>query len=401
MSLDDEKQNTINKNIGYGLWRFFTNQTRKMRPGVVIVVALICLFVFDQQFRCLERHPYIALRNEQRSHVVLPYFLRCMHRIEPTVVFLGASILQGVTNTWPHETAPALIEQNLDKIGKKVYCLNTATMGNNMGDQLAVTRASLWNGADGIVLSIHYKLFSDHTFVGNPLRIRDNAFYLRTERPLRPLLHDAFKMRRSEWRNILLRGHLKNFWRLYRNRGLITFKNSGSMDNYLQQFEDWYEGRLGVVLETGRAGRNVLRRLNPDERDGEYLWKNMLEFSHETDREVFGKIHIDDDNVHLQLLEHWGKMVGDAGRPALVFFTPFNRELIDEQHYFDWEDHEAFRERVRSMLEKRGIKVLDLTDAVGCAHFTDADHLTKKGHKILAEALQSHVLALVEGAQGP
>jgi hypothetical protein len=387
-------------NIANNIWRFFTRQARKTRPGIVILIAVILLILFDIRFRKLESHPYLALRNEYRSQVVLPYYLRSMHRVNPTVVFLGASVLQGVTNTWPHETASALIEQTLDERGKKIYCLNTATMGNNMGDQLAITRASLWNGADAVVLSIHYKLFADHPLVGNPLRFRDSAFYLRNERPLRPLLYGAFKMRRSEWRNVLIRGHLKNFWRLYRYRALITLKSTGSTDNIAQQFEDWYESKLGVVFESGQTGRNILRRLNPDDRDGEYFWKNMLDFAHESEREVYGQVHVGDDNIHLQLLEQWAEMVRESGRSALVYFTPFNRELIDQQGYFDWDDHWAFCVRVQRMMSERGITVLDLTDAVPSAKFTDADHMTRSGHRLLADALLPHVVDMVDEAEG-
>ncbi len=383
-------------------WRYFTRQARQIRPGVVILIALLLLPAFDQQFRKLEKHPYLALRNEQRSHVVMPYYLRVMHKVDPTVVFLGASVLQGITNTWPHETAPALIEQTLNKEEKKVYCLNTATMGNNLGDQLAITQASLWNGADALVLSIHYKLFSDHPMVGNPLRIRDNAFYLRNVRPLRPLLHGLFKMRRKEWRNVMLRGHLKNLWRLYRYRGLITFKNTGLMDSYMMQFEDWYERKLGVVLETGKTGRNVLRRLNPDERNAaDDMWKNMLDFAHDSEREVYDKIQMDDENPHWRVLELWAEMVRDSGRPALAYFTPFNRELIDQQHYFKWKDHEAFRAKATAMLTENNIRVLDLTDAEPSANFTDADHLNRNGHKVLAEKLLPQIVEMIDEVKAP
>ncbi|MBZ0270839.1 hypothetical protein K8I61_02295 [bacterium] len=374
-------------------------QARMVRPWVALLVAAVLLLVLDRAMLSLESRPGLALRNEYQSTNALSYMLARMKRVDPSVAFLGASVLQGVTNTTPEETAPVLVEAMLREQGIQAHTFNTATMGANFGDQYAIARAALKSGADAIVLSTHYKLFSSHIAVGNPLRYRELAFHVRGDPSLGDLRKD-YEIDATEWLRIRLRGNLENVWALYRLRSVFWNSVTGSMDSPFDQLQDAWARRIGVNLE-GDVGRNVLRNLDPARRDRTNIWKEMIEFHHEREREIYEQVHLNRYNVYLRLLRRTIAQVHDAGVPILVYLTPINRALNDEQRYFTWQSFDNFREVVARAAKDEGARVVDLSHAIPPAHFTDLDHLTRRGHAMLAEALAPPIAELLAERKTP
>lgn len=372
-------------------------QVRAVRPGRALAVTLILILAAETQVRRLENFPDLVLRNEGHRQDALPYMLMRMKRVDPSVAFIGASVMQGLATTKPEETAPVLIEKRLREEGAAATCFNMASMGAQMGDHFAVTSAAIRNGADALVVSIHYKLFSSHSMFDNPMRYSQLAFYLRTEPDIGELL-GKFRISPADWMAIRVRGNVANVWGLYRYRGLITQLVTGSPHNPLVQLEDAWADRLGVVIESD-PGRNIIRTLEKKNRNREDIWQDMLPQHHESEREVFSQMEINRYNIHGRMLVKLVKAAEEARVPLLLYYTPQNRELIDREKYFIWDNFAHFKKKIEAAVGDSPAEIVDLTDAVPAAYFTDADHITKKGHAVLAEALYPHVRALVERAE--
>ncbi len=72
--------------------------------------------------------------------------------------------------------------------------------------------------------------------------------------------------------------------------------------------------------------------------------------------------------------------------PAVAFFTPTNHTLVGE--YIDNPQYLERAAYLRALLEKRGIRVLDLDRAIAAPEFFDEVHLTAAGQRHLASLLE-------------
>lgn len=372
--------------------RWYYRQVRAMRPWRVCLIAFALLVILDVRVRKIESIPDLVYRNETRHQAATPYMLARMRSGTPSIAFLGDSVMQGLVTTPPDRTAAVLIQNQLRANGFDVTGFNLSSMGAQMGDHYAVGVGAMRNGADALVVSIHYKLFSSHPMFANPLRYKQTAFYLRDEPDLGPALA-KLGVSPKEWLAIRVRGNLANVWGLYRYRGLLSQLATGSYDNPLVQIEDRWAKRLGVVIESD-PGRNILRALEARDRDRENLWMDMLKTHHDAEREVFSQMEINRYNDHVAMLVRLAKCAKKNRVPMLMYYTPQNRRLIDRENYFNWENFAYFQRKLAEAVEGTGIRVADMTDAVPAEHFTDSDHITRRGHEILATELYPHVAAL-------
>ncbi len=372
--------------------RWVFRQVRAMRPGRVCLIAFFLLVVLDVRVRKIESIPDLVFRNETRHQAATPYMLARMRAGTPAIAFLGDSVMQGLITTPPDRTAAVLIQNQLRANGHDVTAFNLSSMGAQMGDHYAVGVGAMRNGADAIVVSLHYKLFSSHPMFTSPLRYKQTAFYLRDEPELGEAL-GKLGVSPKEWLAIRVRGNLANIWGLYRYRGLLSQLVTGSYDNPLVQIEDRWAKRLGVVIESD-PGRNILRALEARDRDRENLWMDMLKVHHDAEREVFGQMEINRYNDHVAMLVRLAKKAKKSHVPMLMYFTPQNRRLIDRENYFNWENFAYFQRKLAEAVEGTDVHVADMTDAVPAEHFTDSDHITRRGHEILAAELYPHVAAL-------
>ncbi|MCZ7583689.1 MAG: SGNH/GDSL hydrolase family protein [Deltaproteobacteria bacterium] len=374
---------------------FLIGQIRKARPAVAILIALVLLAVADRRLRAIENIPDLVLRSEYRSQAALPYMLARMRKDDPSVVFLGASVMQGVTNTMPEDAFPMVIRSKLRAKGREVYCFNTATMGHNIGDQYCLAAAAITNGADALVLAAHYKLLSSHPIVGNPLRFKQFAYFLRTEKGHRKLIARTFEISRFQWWGILLRGKLSNIWGLYRYRELVPYLLTGSMDDPLLQFQDAYARQWNLTFE-GEIGRNVLRGFDLQERERDDLWKQMIDTHHERDREIYNDLNVNRHNPHFKMMSRIAHAAQRANVPLLIYFSPLNRALNEEKNYFQYNNVEHLKELVRVLTEETGATLIDANDAVPPQYFSDMDHFNRKGHLIMADRLAPAVEAMLD-----
>ncbi len=371
---------------------WYYRQVRAMRPWRVCLIAFALLVILDTQVRRIETIPDLVFRNETRHQSATPYMLARMRGGTPSIAFLGDSVMQGLVTTPPDKTAAVLIQNQLRANGFDVTCFNLSSMGAQMGDHYAVGVGAMRNGADALVVSIHYKLFSSHPAFSVPLRYKQTAFYLRAEPEAGEVLA-KLGISPKEWFGIRVRGNLANIWGLYRYRGLLSQLATGSYENPLIQIEDRWAKRLGVVIESD-PGRNILRALEARDRDRENLWQDMLKVHHDAEREVFGNMEINRYNDHVNMLVRLATKAKKSQVPMLMYYTPQNRRLIDRENYFNWENFAFFQRKLAEAIEGLDVRVADMTDVVPAAHFTDSDHITRRGHEILAAELYPHVAAL-------
>ena len=77
------------------------------------------------------------------------------------------------------EIAPLLSESILRESGIDAKCFNLAVAGNNLGDNLLLEYESMKNGADLVIVSLHYKLFSRRGTLKRPVLRPEFLYYLR------------------------------------------------------------------------------------------------------------------------------------------------------------------------------------------------------------------------------
>ncbi len=357
---------------------------KSIRLRYAFLTTLALLLIFDVAVRALnvQNKPNLTLRNEQRSDAYNDYFFRQMRLTDrPVIAFMGASIVQGFVNTRPENAMPMLIQEMLDEQGIANRCFNMALIGNNLGDHLALSSESIRNGADLVVIPLHFKLFSGRGTLNRMIMHKDNIFYLRGRKDFRKLRRKVFKITDDQWSDIKIRKNLELIWAFYRQRNLLSL---------------WATGRTGpfpnaLFMSLGRKIRFlqplVKEPHDPKKWNTDNHWKKKSKLYHESNRSTYEDINLDFDNIHFQTLDMICAMGREKKAKLLFYLIPLNRSANEQFHYFDWEKHALFKQMTQEITEKYGYESMDLTDAVDNRHFTDGDHLNMRGHEEFAQAL--------------
>jgi hypothetical protein len=90
-------------------------------------------------------------------------------------------------------------------------------------------------------------------------------------------------------------------------------------------------------------------------------------------------------NVGAHFLEKTVSLLRASGVPVIAFFTPTNHTLLHE--YIDCPEYRANALFLRRMLERHGVRVLDLDRAFPASAFLDEVHLTAAAQPRLASLL--------------
>jgi hypothetical protein len=91
-------------------------------------------------------------------------------------------------------------------------------------------------------------------------------------------------------------------------------------------------------------------------------------------------------NVGVHFLIDTADVLRAHAIPAVAFFTPTNHRLVGE--YIDNPQYRARAAYIRALLERRGVRVLDLDRAISADEFYDEVHLTARGQQHLAMLLE-------------
>lgn len=94
---------------------------------------------------------------------------------------------------------------------------------------------------------------------------------------------------------------------------------------------------------------------------------------------------LDESNVAVQYLEKTVDTLHEQKIPVAAFMSPTNHALVHE--YIDVPAYRANREYLARLLERRGVIVIDLDQAIPAQDFIDNTHLTADGQRRLAALL--------------
>jgi hypothetical protein len=98
---------------------------------------------------------------------------------------------------------------------------------------------------------------------------------------------------------------------------------------------------------------------------------------------------LDESNVGVRYLEKAVDLLRAQGIPIVAFLTPTNHALLHE--YIDVPAYAANAAYLEKVLERRGVRVIDLDRAVPAGEFFDNVHLTARGQRRLAAVLARSV----------
>jgi len=98
---------------------------------------------------------------------------------------------------------------------------------------------------------------------------------------------------------------------------------------------------------------------------------------------------LDQANVGVRYLEKTVDLLHDQSIPVVAFMSPTNHTLVHE--YIDVPAYRANEEYLDGLLEKRGVKVIDLDRAFSAENFIDNVHLTREGQRRLAVLLAKDI----------
>ena len=106
----------------------------------------------------------------------------------------------------------------------------------------------------------------------------------------------------------------------------------------------------------------------------------------EADFEGSYNLHpLDEKNVAVHFLEKTADVLRADGVRGIAFMTPTNHRLL--HRYIDNAAYRANGAYLRALLERRGVRVLDLDTAFGADDFFDNDHLKADAQRRLAAIL--------------
>jgi lysophospholipase L1-like esterase len=95
---------------------------------------------------------------------------------------------------------------------------------------------------------------------------------------------------------------------------------------------------------------------------------------------------LDGKNVSVHFLRETIALLAEEHIPALAILTPTNHTLLHE--YIDVPEYRKNLAYVRALLAAGDARVLDLDARFPAAEFIDNDHLTARGNRRLAAALE-------------
>jgi lysophospholipase L1-like esterase len=353
-------------------------------------------------FLCLEvaariyfLRPYIVIRNAGNDDQAMNYLLDDYARYKgkgPRIACIGSSVMQGYINAYDDKTFPSMTERILrKKYGyEKLRTFNFAVAGNNFGDHLAILNRVLQDKPDLIVHAIHFKLFSTHlnTTISRP----ENIYYLIGARDFWKYMN-RFGVSPKQVVEVFLEKKLERLFTLYGNRNLITHLVTGDDRVATQQVVRRLQESFGFLSEEA-----VLARLHtPSDHNQEFLWKLLPESLMGANYEICGNFKFSEDSPAWQSFVDGSRLASEKSQPIFYYMTPMNKPFIDEANFFDWNKIvPVYKEKVYHVTRRYNHKLVDYTQIVNPAYFSDTDHLNMAGHQQVAQRLSKDVDELLQ-----
>ncbi len=374
----------------------FFRAIARIRLRYAILVAVLLFVGLDIGIRRLEATPDLMLRNEGESHLALPYMFEQIEHTEdqPVVVALGASVTQGVGNTTSETTWPLVLQRLLREQGRPARVFNFAAIGNGVGDNLALASEAVRRGADVLVVSLHYKLYSHQGALAFASTYRDTVYYLRDRDDFAELRNKHFLLSARDFLGIYIDQTIKSRWAFYREVPLLTYLATGRTEPLPSQL------RKLLLPATERRIATLLDQFGtPEKRNADDLWQLQPEHYHRENQAAYAKVDIREDDAHFKLLGLIAELAETYPVKIIFFVNPLNQAANERFHYWDPQQLARFAELTSRIVQAHGAQWLDLHNAVDSRYFTDGDHLTMKGHAELAAVLAGTVAAALQGVQ--
>jgi lysophospholipase L1-like esterase len=275
---------------------------------------------------------------------------------KPQVIFFGDSVVWGY-GLRSDQAAVSLLR------ARGCECQNLAFEGGSPPNDYALLRALLAAGVrpKAVVFNVNQKVFNSADSAYQKLHpaLTDSATHL-----LRPDERTAliFAPARGTPIEAALDRSVSRVWLFYAMRSDLREALFGDVDA-AHAVHDVLEGWSGA-----RARGDAQHRPTPDRFEGTYDLTPLTAA-----------------NVGVIYLQKMADLLEVERIPAIAFMTPTNHALLRD--YIDSPQYRDNGRYLRGLLERRGVRVLDLDRSFGTDEFLDNDHLTAAGQRHLASLL--------------
>jgi lysophospholipase L1-like esterase len=280
-----------------------------------------------------------------------------MAREPGTVAFVGDSVLWGYKLP-AADAAPSLLRR------AGIPARNLAFEGGSPANTYALLRVMLAAGVrpGAVAFNVNQKEFSPadsaYRTLHPSLEVLADPLLSPADRAL--LSAPAAPKRAFEAR---LDGWVGSVWHLYALRSDLREALFGDVDA-AHALDDLVQRASGAEARAAAAHRPT-----PDRFEGTYDLSPL-----------------DGKNVAVHFLRETVALLAAERIPAVAILTPTNHSLLHE--YIDAPEYRKNLAYVRGLLAAGGVRVLDLDARFPAAEFIDNDHLTARGNRRLAAAIE-------------
>lgn len=372
---------------------------RSFRIKYALLVTFILTLILDIGLFIYFKQPNLVLRNEGNVTNAMDYLFEQMERDDSKIkiAWQGASVMQGLHNTPPDKTYPALISKFLKNKGINATSYNLAVAGNSIGDNYLLIYKSIKCNANIIPVALHYKLFSKNRQWGSMVSYKENAYYLARHPEFGSIRSDMLKIEPFEWTEIMVDRSIAKIWSLYRYRKTIWIKALESGREPLDYFGFQYAVKSGLVHNATQIGV----KLDYNSRNQDNIWKEIPPSLAKLNRLAYKNIDLSESNKIWAIIDKMCEEADKAGVILLFFYSPVNFEAVKYFNQYDFEDYRKFKVICAKKIGGNGHMVLDMSNKVESKYFTDFEHFNMNGHRQLAvEMIKQMGRAIVKARKG-
>lgn len=345
---------------------------------MVVVWALVFFVLIDIGVRIYFSQADLVVRNIDRGIGSLPYLFNQMDKHRGTkVAWVGASVLQGYQNVAPDRTFPALVEHVLGKTKQygNIRSYNLGAAGHNFGDHYCITAEALRHKPDLVVVAIHFKSFSQHISTSVPIQHKNLTAYL-PRGAKRDELLNRFRVTPVQFAKYRIDAITQKIWGFYRYHDLINQMASESADSPAYVILDRYRAAFGMYSEQIQSARTS----GFEDRSVDYLWKLLPDTLVMRNHEICSNLDFSDSNINWRTFKDLCELGRKKKANMIFYLTPINRALVAEKNFFDWNMLRGFKQVVAQQVRGNGHLLVDATNVVDYAFFSDTDHINMNGH---------------------
>jgi hypothetical protein len=358
-----------------------TDIPRKMpiRKGRVIIWVLVFFVVLEIGTRLFFLQPGLTSRNIEKGAKSMDYLWSQMDRHEgEDIAWVGSSVLQGFLNVDNGKTFVDMVERRLRKTEEfgDARCYNLSAAGNNFGDHYCVLTETMRHDPDLVIVAIHFKLFSQHNSANHPIRRPELVAYIADD-PRLPELLKRFQMNHGDFWKYRMDHWVRNVWAFYRYHELMLQIPTNTGSSPVNQIKDWYFTEMDIYSEDAQEARIA----TAEDHNVDYLWKLLPEKLVLKNYQICSTLDFSDSNINWRTFKDLCELGKKKKANMLFYLTPINRAFVEEKNFFDWKMLNGYKQAIARQVLGNGHRLIDLTNTVDPAYFSDTDHINMNGHR--------------------